>query len=134
MPSRGSAMRIDLPLRRRRPLSLTSLIDVIFLLLLFFMLSSTFVRFAEVEITGGAASRAAGPRTPDILVRLDGEEWQVNGIPVDADGALEELSRLQEMGAASAVLLVRGETSSQELVSAVESIRRQTTLSLTVAR
>ena len=29
---------------------MTSLIDVIFLLLLFFMLSSTFSRFAEVEL------------------------------------------------------------------------------------
>ncbi|WP_367714863.1 biopolymer transporter ExbD [Nitratireductor sp. GISD-1A_MAKvit] len=43
--------------RRRKPLSLTSLIDVIFLLLLFFMLSSTFTRFASVEISGGAGFR-----------------------------------------------------------------------------
>jgi biopolymer transport protein ExbD len=42
--------------------TLTPLIDVIFLLLLFFMLSSTFTRFAEVPLTnagGGVADRAA---------------------------------------------------------------------------
>ena len=44
-------MRIDAAaVRKRKPLSLTSLIDVIFLLLLFFMLTSTFTRFARVEI------------------------------------------------------------------------------------
>ncbi|MEM6818606.1 MAG: biopolymer transporter ExbD [Pseudomonadota bacterium] len=35
----------------RKRASITSLIDVIFLLLLFFMLSSTFSRFSEVEIS-----------------------------------------------------------------------------------
>lgn len=48
-------------MRKRRRLSMTSLIDVIFLLLLFFMLSSTFSRFAEVELqaaTGGAPQLA----------------------------------------------------------------------------
>ena len=46
--------------RRRRRLSMTSLIDVIFLLLLFFMLTSTFTRFSEVELT------AAGSGTPRV--------------------------------------------------------------------
>ena len=127
-------MRIDMPVARRRPLSLTPLIDVIFLLLLFFMLSSTFVRFAQVEITGGTASSTATGQTPDILIRIDGDAWQVNGASVDAGAAVAELKRLQEQGAARAVLLVRGDVSSQDLVTALERIRRETTLSLTVAR
>ena len=48
----------------RKRASITSLIDVIFLLLLFFMLSSTFSRFSEIDISvaerqGGALSSAA---------------------------------------------------------------------------
>lgn len=35
----------------RRRLSITPLIDVIFLLLLFFMLDTTFVRFSEIEVS-----------------------------------------------------------------------------------
>lgn len=49
---------------RRRALSMTSLIDVIFLLLLFFMLSSTFTRFGDLPLTtatGGAAAQAEAP-------------------------------------------------------------------------
>ncbi|MEM8921756.1 MAG: biopolymer transporter ExbD, partial [Pseudomonadota bacterium] len=42
--------------RRRGRSSITSLIDVIFLLLLFFMLASTFTRFSEVDIAAASAS------------------------------------------------------------------------------
>jgi|UniRef100_Q11IE2 biopolymer transport protein ExbD len=127
-------MRIDLPVPRRRPLSMTSLIDIIFLLFLFFMLSSTFLRFAEVEVTGGAASSAARGEAPDILIRLDSQSWQVNGVSTDPEQGMTELKRLQEVGAEKAVLLVREELSSQDLVGALERIRRETSLSVTVAR
>ena len=127
-------MRIDAAPRPRRRLSMTSLIDVIFLLLLFFMLSSTFARFAEIEVSGGVASAVAAGERPDVLLRFDGAEWVVNGMPV-ADDALEpELARLSEAGAQTAVLLVRGELTSQDLITAVERIGGRTALRLTVAR
>ncbi len=120
---------------RRRPLSLTSLIDVIFLLLLFFMLSSTFTRFAKVEVSGGPASASLSGKTPDILIRLDGEDgWRINGQTLDEDEAVAELLRLGDAGAETAVLLVRGELTSQALVSAVERIRRDTSLTLSITR
>ena len=127
-------MRIEVATRRRRPLSLTSLIDVIFLLLLFFMLSSTFTRFATVEVAGGRASAAARGERPDVLVRLDGDAWSVNGVPFDRDAAIGELARLRAAGAESAVILVRGAVTSQTLVTAIESVRRETGLTLSVAR
>ena len=52
---------------------MTSLIDVIFLLLLFFMLSSTFSRFAEVEISAAAGGAAAPSDTPPAFLRLS--QW-----------------------------------------------------------
>ncbi|MBY8915131.1 biopolymer transporter ExbD [Nitratireductor sp. L1-7-SE] len=129
-------MRIDAAaVRKRKPLSLTSLIDVIFLLLLFFMLTSTFTRFARVEISGGPASASAGGKPPDVLIRVDDPAgWRVNGQTLAEEAAIVELARLKEAGAETAVLLVRGELTSQELVEAVESIRRNTELDLSVAR
>lgn len=127
-------MRIEALGRRRRPISLTSLIDVIFLLLLFFMLSSTFTRFASVEVTGGSAVASASAERPDVLIRLTGEAWSINGIEIDADAAMTELLRLKEAGAKTAVLMVRGETNSQTLVTAIERVTRGTGLTLSVAR
>jgi biopolymer transport protein ExbD len=126
-------MRIEASVRRRRPLSLTSLIDVIFLLLLFFMLSSTFTRFGEVSITGGRATASAGG-PPDVLIRLTGEDWSVNGLAFGEEAAIREIGRLSEAGAQSAVLVVRGTVNSQQLVSAVERIGRETGIELSVAR
>lgn len=129
-------MHIDAAIFRRRRISLTSLIDVIFLLLLFFMLSSTFTRFAEIEVTGGAASASAAGERPDVLIALDDQGgWRINGVALpDESEAMAELARLEAAGAGSAVLLVRGELSSQALVGAVESVRAATGLALTLAR
>ena len=113
---------------------MTSLIDVIFLLLLFFMLSSTFARFAEIEVSGGVASSTAAGERPDVLLRYDGVEWRVNGLAIADDELEGELARLSDAGAETAVLLVRGEMTSQDLISAVERIGAGTPLRLTVAR
>jgi len=59
---------------------MTSLIDVIFLLLLFFMLSSTFSKYSEIELDaalpGGTATGAAGP---SVRVALSSGHILVNG-------------------------------------------------------
>ena len=127
-------MRVEAALRRRRPLSLTSLIDVIFLLLLFFMLSSTFTRFASVEITGGPASAAPSSTPPDVMIRLEKGQWTVNGVRVEPERAVAELGRLVEAGAKTGVILVRDGVTSQALVTAVERVRRETGLEISVAR
>lgn len=56
--------------RQRRQLSITSLIDVIFLLLLFFMLASSFQQFSELEVGGvvaNASAQTASDTAPLIL-------------------------------------------------------------------
>ncbi|MEM9840073.1 MAG: biopolymer transporter ExbD [Pseudomonadota bacterium] len=67
-------------LKRREPrrrASITSLIDVIFLLLLFFMLSSTFSRFSQVELVSTAQAEGGA-----------GEASTVQSLTVQADGVL----------------------------------------------
>lgn len=66
---------------QRRALSLTPLVDVIFLLLLFFMLTSTFEQYGEIELagtTGGGTAPASGDtqfvRLSAKAVRLGGQE------------------------------------------------------------
>lgn len=65
---------------------MTPLIDVIFLLLLFFMLSSTFSKFAEVELTAsGAGASAAASENPPIFLRMNGGLIVINGQEVQKD-------------------------------------------------
>lgn len=112
------------PGRNRRLLSLTPIIDVVFLLLLFFMLASTFSRFAHVDIgvAGGTASAPAG-ETTRILLSVNGRGFAVNGRAVEAPGIGAALNR--QAGQAEAVILVRpsGDAPAQDLVRAVEEAR-----------
>ncbi len=68
-------MRIEEPPRRRRLVSLTPLIDVVFILLIFFMLASSFVEWQafSVDAPGGKGSAAATETEPLRLhVEADG--------------------------------------------------------------
>lgn len=70
-------MRIVRRARPRALISLTPLIDVVFILLVFFMLASSFADWRAIELmTAGQAVRAPSP-DPAVLVR------------VQADGSLD---------------------------------------------
>jgi biopolymer transport protein ExbD len=65
--------------RRRRPdvaIDLTSLIDVVFLLLIFFMVSTTFVRQTKLEV-----------KLPEAKGQLRDEQPDVVQVTVTADGS-----------------------------------------------
>ena len=95
---------------------MTSLIDVIFLLLLFFMLSSTFSRFSEVEIAAAASGRssATSENRPTFL-RLSEDSVSLNGheaLPV--------------------LISLRDEVTSQRLTDLLVALRPVQGLSVTV--
>lgn len=87
--------------RIRRRLSITSLIDVIFLLLLFFMLASTFSQFSKVEMAPVAASGAAGSSAPsDTHVLLVAESGlELDGTSVGESDLVRLLHREADMQA-----------------------------------
>ncbi|MBD8889923.1 biopolymer transporter ExbD [Labrenzia suaedae] len=127
-------MHINMPRARARKLSLTSLIDVIFLLLLFFMLTSTFTRFGEIDIAAPGGQSSGGGKGPDAILALDDNGLLLNGLPIQADGLTGALADLQEKGAKSILLIPRGTSTAQDLVTALEQVRRIEGLTVTVAR
>ncbi|MEO1680766.1 MAG: biopolymer transporter ExbD [Pseudomonadota bacterium] len=106
---------------RRRRLSMTSLIDVIFLLLLFFMLSSTFSKFAEVEMSVGGAG--AGAAIPDRLafLRLGEQQLDLNGQAVDLAGLGPALDALADP---TLIVSVLPSASAQRLTDLLVELRR----------
>lgn len=70
------------PMRAR--ISLTPLIDVVFILLVFFMLASSFLDWRAFDLSVGAPGSSAAPDDGTrlhIQVRADGS-WRLNGEPV----------------------------------------------------
>lgn len=83
-------MQLSRPRTSARRISLTPLIDVVFLLLIFFMLSSTFLKFTAININGGQAGAGTADISKLVLVRVhQDKKIEVNGQPV----ALEELGQ-----------------------------------------
>ena len=128
----GTSMRLDGAERRRSPLSMTSLIDVIFLLLLFFMLSSTFTRFGEIELTAGGGM-AGKPVTP-VYLRLQGDRIVLNGEELTLDGLPAALDLQKQTGADTILLSLDDKTVSQRFVDVYAALRAMPGFAVTVLR
>ncbi|MEM6711368.1 MAG: biopolymer transporter ExbD [Pseudomonadota bacterium] len=117
----------------KRRLSMTPLIDVIFLLLLFFMLSSTFSKFGEIEL---ASTQQVSGRTASafIFVRLDGQDITVNGQETALATLAQELARLKEADATVALLALSEETNAQRFVDVYALARSIDGLSVAIVR
>ncbi|WP_171123147.1 MULTISPECIES: biopolymer transporter ExbD [unclassified Ruegeria] len=106
---------------------MTPLIDVIFLLLLFFMLSSTFAKYGEIELSnatgGGAASETPAERH---FVQLGTERLDLNGAPI----TLDELGNQLETG--QLLVSLDPDTTSQRLVDLLVRLRGRDELSVLV--
>jgi biopolymer transport protein ExbD len=104
---------------------MSPLIDMVFILLIFFMVTTTFVKDAQVELERPSASSAKPASTKAIRVTLDrrGEVW-VDGRPVRAwmlQGSVREQLR---SGADRPVLVITdGAVAAQKLIDVIDECR-----------
>jgi biopolymer transport protein ExbD len=109
------------PARRARRPSLTPLVDVVFLLLVFFMLAARFGPEHAVPLAAGGFGPGAW-EGPPRLVSVRPEGVALNGVPV----ALEDLAGILAplMPASDAPVVVRPETGAdvQALVDALATL------------
>ena len=110
---------------------MTSLIDVIFLLLLFFMLSSTFSRFAEVELqTGGTGPTSVAAPENVRFLRITADGVTLNGRPVTADAIAPAL--LAQRSAGTLLVSVTKGASAQMLTDVLVALRPVPNLTISV--
>jgi len=106
---------------------MTSLIDVIFLLLLFFMLTSTFSNFGEIELSEATAGKSTSSAPVDrSFVQLGAERVVLNGSPTTLDDLVTQIETGQVLVSLDA------ETTSQRLVDLLVRLRGRDGLSVTV--
>ncbi|MEX0303708.1 MAG: ExbD/TolR family protein, partial [Leisingera sp.] len=109
---------------KRGRLSMTSLIDVIFLLLLFFMLTSTFSKFGEVELMAAGQGGSAGERQM-LFVSLGEDKLTLNGQPADLERIADLIQLQPKTSEGHLVLVSPGEdASSQRLVDLLGQLRQ----------
>ncbi len=106
---------------------MTPLIDVVFLLLLFFMLSSTFSSFGEIELnqaSGGATPQAAPPER--FFVQLGATRLVLNG----AATTLDDL--VAQMNSGQVLVSLEPDVSAQRLVDLLARLRGHPELTVLV--
>ena len=111
----------------RRAVSMTPLIDVVFLLLLFFMLTSTFSKFGEIELHQASGGDAAqGAPSEKFFVQLGGTRLVLNGAPATFD----DLAAQMESG--QVLVSLDEDASAQRLVDLLVRLRGRPELTVLV--
>ena len=90
-------MRLLMPLKRRPAVNVTSLLDVLFLLLTFFLVSTQFIDQSalKVELPAMAHSERAQQARRFVLNMSKDGQMALDGVPVD-QGTLETLLKEKE--------------------------------------
>lgn len=114
------------PLRHSRALSLTPLIDVVFLLLIFFMLVSTFSDTQVLRFVTPAGERTSVETDFDLVpvhIRADGT-IRIDGKTIAGELLLLEMQKVADRAEeVTLVMVVEPKARTQLLVRAVEAAR-----------
>ena len=117
-------------MRRRKAMSLTPMIDVVFLLLVFFMLAARFDQTTVIPVaTAGSGADYSGPPrlvdvTPDTLL--------LNGVRTSKADLAASLGKLMESRTDIIVLRARDNASVQRLVDVMQILREEGLTTLTL--
>lgn len=119
-------MLLDLStVSRRQAISLTPLIDVVFILLLFFMLSSSFTQWRQVQLSSAVETDLI-PEQKDIRrVYLSGEVGmlEVDGKPLNSADAVRLFAWIAEKREAVYVISVADDVTTQAFVTVVDRLK-----------
>lgn len=119
------------PPRPRRRLNLTPMIDVFFLLLIFFMLMARFGGDGALPMVSGPDADAYSG--PPRLVEVEPEGLRLNGVAMAPRDLLTELVRLSSSGHDAVVLRPAEGTSLQRLITVMEMMRKAGFANLAIA-
>lgn len=85
-------MRLDIPARKPASIGLTPLIDVVFILLIFFMLATRFIDLARQPLSVAVAGEQRVAEDNILLIRvLSDNSVELNGTPMSLEKARLEL-------------------------------------------
>lgn len=115
-----TTLSLSAPRRSRRP-SLTPMIDVVFLLLVFFMLASRFGAEGAIPISGATGSDGSydgPPRLVDVLP----DRVLLNGSDIRELTLVTQLERLMQSPEDTVVLRARGGADVQRVVDVMQNL------------
>ena len=100
----------------KKRLALTSLIDIIFLLLLFLMLTSTFSKFSEIDLSVAATAAESNVSEKILFLRISAFRIDLNSDEVQINSLSKSIKSFTKNSKASLVVSMDQDVTSQRLV------------------
>ena len=112
------------PRRRRAYFMLTPLVDIMFLLLIFFMLTSetslyTLMRMSAQAVAAEPVATIPSP-TPELVVAIGHQQVRLNGVAMPIGQAATVLAQFRAQGVDRAALVAGHAAQVQDIVSVLE--------------
>ena len=121
--------------KRKNVIGLTSLIDVIFLLLLFFMLTSTFTKVTEFDLSVATKGQTQPDATkPVFILALKDGSFDIDGTLVGTEDLEQHIGGLTNDGAKSVILAPKDKMNVQRIVAIMERLQQTDLTSVSLAR
>ncbi len=108
---------------KRRAVGLTSLIDVIFLLLLFFMLASSFTRYQLLDVSSGGQGGGAEFKPAYLRIHTS-DRIDLNGVSLDKTDIAERFAVLASNDNALVAIWSGPEADVQDVVDVMSAARQ----------
>ena len=120
--------------KRSGRLSLTPLIDCVFILLVFFMLQTNFLRPRAIEFSQSASSSQINSETPLIAIelRLDGTVW-LNGVGSSREGLAIYAASLSDPNQTRVMLAVDPQVKLQAAVDVMDMLNGNQIFNISLA-
>ena len=126
-------IQLNTPIRRRRP-SLTPMIDVVFLLLIFFMLVARFGvdKVIDINLPSALGQSSQYEGAPRLVEIKSGNIVSLNGTQISLDQLSSKLSQL--MPSPNALIIVRSsaEANTQDLLDVLLYLKSEKIMNVSV--
>ena len=113
--------------KRRKALSLTPLIDVVFILLLFFMLTSSFIKWHNMELAVSKPSTStvqSSDQPPLLFTLVETGELSLRGQVYNETENAVLAQLIDENSDASVILLTTDQVNVQQIISTIDRLKR----------
>ena len=128
-------MRLELATpARRRAISLTPLIDVVFILLLFFMLSSTFTQWRQLDLAVPGTGAATPATQHQVQLLSDSGRFRLDGIEFDVHDRPALSAHISQQHQDLYVISAAPELSTQSMVRLLDALKSAGARQLSLAQ
>ncbi|WP_289282422.1 MULTISPECIES: ExbD/TolR family protein [unclassified Methylophaga] len=121
------------PPRHKRAISLTPLIDVVFILLLFFMLSSTFIQWRQIDVSAPSESQAESREQRVVTLVSNDGTYKIGNMTLSLKDANSVATVVNQDPDAVYVIEVKSGIQTQSMIDLLDAFKQAGAKSVSLA-